>query len=92
MHADDEILDVAIDIKLFAGTVRLVTGDTGMRLAALNEGLEPLVLPRTYRRDLTDDPTPPADTTGGAEHASLETLSPIAYELRHDTEASDHAS
>lgn len=48
--ADEEILDVAHDVKTFAGSVKVMTGDTGMRVRAVTEGLEVLAIPEKWRR------------------------------------------
>jgi rRNA-processing protein FCF1 len=48
--ADEEILDVCHDVGLFAGKVKLITGDTGMRLRAASERLDVLFLPESWRR------------------------------------------
>jgi predicted ribonuclease YlaK len=53
--ADEEILDVAHDVRQFTGQVRLMTGDLGMRLRAASEGLEVLEPPekRKIKRRVT---------------------------------------
>jgi len=52
--ADDEILEVAQDVSQFAGRVKLMTGDTGMRARAKAEGTV-LALPENWRIPPDDD-------------------------------------
>lgn len=54
--ADEEILDVAHDVRSFAGTAKVMTGDTGMRVRASSEGLQVLAIPDAWRRP-ADKPT-----------------------------------
>jgi hypothetical protein len=54
--ADEEVLDVAHDVRSFAGTVKVMTGDTGMRVRATTEGLQVLAIPDAWRRP-ADKPT-----------------------------------
>jgi hypothetical protein len=51
--ADEEVLEVAHDVLRFAGSVKLLTADTGMRVRARSEGLDVLFVPSEWRR-LTD--------------------------------------
>jgi hypothetical protein len=46
-------LDVAHNIELLAGRVKLITGDTCMRLRASAEGLEVYAMPDRYLRPPT---------------------------------------
>jgi rRNA-processing protein FCF1 len=48
--ADEEILDVAHDVLLFAGSVKVMTDDNGMRVRARSEGLDVLSVPPAWRR------------------------------------------
>jgi rRNA-processing protein FCF1 len=48
--ADEEVLDVAHEVHHLAGRVKLMTGDTGMRIRARSESLDVLVLPDGWRR------------------------------------------
>ncbi len=43
--ADEEILDVAHEVRQFIGKVQVMTGDLGMQLRAISEGLDVLVPP-----------------------------------------------
>ena len=52
--ADEEILDVCHDVLQFAGRVKLLTGDTGVRARATSEGLEVLRVPEIWRRTTED--------------------------------------
>jgi predicted ribonuclease YlaK len=58
--ADEEILDVAHEVLNFAGRVKLMTADTGMRARAKTEGLEVLQFPKKWRRPSNLAVTPPA--------------------------------
>jgi rRNA-processing protein FCF1 len=53
--ADDEILEVAQDVLQFAGRVKVLTGDTGMRGRARAEGLDLLPLPDDWQLPADDD-------------------------------------
>lgn len=53
--ADDEILEVAQDVLRFAGRVKLMTGDTGMRACATGERLDVLALPEHCRLPADND-------------------------------------
>jgi len=53
--ADDEILAVARDVLKFAGRMKIMTGDTGMRVRARTEGLDVLRLPDEWRIRDDDD-------------------------------------
>jgi rRNA-processing protein FCF1 len=55
--ADEEILDVCHDVLQFAGRVKLMTGDTGVRSRATSEGLEALRVPESWWRT-TEDSNP----------------------------------
>jgi rRNA-processing protein FCF1 len=52
--ADEEILEVAHDVLRFAGAVKLLTADTGMRIRARSEGLDVLFVPTEWRRSTGD--------------------------------------
>ena len=56
--ADEDVLEVAHDVVRFAGAVRLLTADTGMRVRARSEGLDVLFVPKEWRRK-TGDAGPP---------------------------------
>ena len=47
---DEEILDVAHEVKRFTGRVKVVTADTCMRLRARSEGLDVASVPSSYLR------------------------------------------
>lgn len=47
---DEEILDIAHDVRDFAGRVSLLTADTGMRVRAQSEGLDVIAVPEAWRR------------------------------------------
>lgn len=53
--ADDEILEVAHETSQYAGRVKVMTGDTGMRSRARGEGLDVLALPDSWRLQQVDD-------------------------------------
>lgn len=58
--ADEEVLDVAHEVMHLAGRVKILTGDTGMRIRARSEGLDVLVLPDAWKRiRSTEDSTNP---------------------------------
>lgn len=48
--ADEEVLDVAHEVLHFAGRVKVLTADTGMRIRARSEGLEVLLVPEAWAR------------------------------------------
>ena len=48
--ADEEVLEVAHDVLRFAGGVKVLTADTGMRVRARSEGLDALFVPKHWRR------------------------------------------
>jgi rRNA-processing protein FCF1 len=52
--ADDEVLDACHAVVRFAGTGRLMTADTAMRLRAMTEGLEVFFLPPERPRDAAE--------------------------------------
>lgn len=52
--SDEEILDVCDDVRHFAGTVSVLTGDKGMRVRASSEGLAVLEIPAKWERKLAD--------------------------------------
>jgi rRNA-processing protein FCF1 len=56
--ADEEVLEVAHDVLRFAGDVRLLTADTGMRIRARSEGLGVLFVPKQWRRPTGDEDQP----------------------------------
>jgi hypothetical protein len=53
--ADEEILDVSYDVRHFAGRVKVMTGDMGIRVRAINEGLDVLFIPEKWRRPDDED-------------------------------------
>jgi rRNA-processing protein FCF1 len=53
--ADEEVLEVAHDVLRFAGRVKVLTADTGMRVRARNEGLDVLLVPGEWRRRTGDE-------------------------------------
>jgi predicted ribonuclease YlaK len=57
--ADEEVLDVAHDVRHLAGRVKIMTGDTAMRVRAKSEGLDVLVIPDGWRRPQAPDPASP---------------------------------
>lgn len=58
--ADEEVLEFAHDVVRFAGAVRLLTADTGMRVRARSEGLDVLFVPKEWRRTTGDAGQPQA--------------------------------
>jgi rRNA-processing protein FCF1 len=52
--ADEEVLDAAHDVLHFAGRVKVLTADTGMRVRARHEGLEVLSVPKEWLRTSGD--------------------------------------
>jgi predicted ribonuclease YlaK len=52
--ADEEVLDLAQDVARFAGKVKLMTADTGMRIRARSERLSVLFVPAAWRRPVGD--------------------------------------
>jgi len=48
--ADEEVLEVAHDVARFAGMVKVMTADTGMRIRARGERLDVLFVPDEWRR------------------------------------------
>jgi len=55
--ADEEVLDVAYDVLHFAGSVKVMTADTGMRVRARHEGLDVLYVPKEWLRISRDAET-----------------------------------
>jgi predicted ribonuclease YlaK len=55
--ADEEVLDVAHDVLHFAGSVKVMTADTGMRVRASHEGLDVLRVPKEWLRISRDTET-----------------------------------
>jgi hypothetical protein len=53
--ADDEVLEAAQEVLQFAGRVKLMTGDTGMRARATGERLPVLALPEQWRLPTDND-------------------------------------
>jgi len=52
--ADEEVLDVAHDVLRYAGEIKVLTADTGMRVRARSEGLGVLFVPAGWRRPAGD--------------------------------------
>jgi rRNA-processing protein FCF1 len=52
--ADEEVLDLAQDVAQFAGRVKVMTADTGMRVRARSERLDVLFVPTEWRRPVGD--------------------------------------
>lgn len=48
--ADDEVLDVAHEVRQFAGNAAVLTGDTSMRIRARGEGFQTLEIPKRWQR------------------------------------------
>ena len=58
--ADEEVLDVCHEVRHLVGQVKVMTGDTAMRVRARSEGLDVLVIPDGWRRVSEDDDEDPS--------------------------------